>query len=157
MPREPTHACDERPGRTLPALRRHARPRALAACLGLALAASAWAAGGPHAPAATPGRSSEQAYSLALEAQTEKRYPEMIALLREASAAGHVEAQEMLGAALLAGSALYGTQVPPSRCEAHQWFLAAARNGSALGVFYVHLLNQTRGSPAAARCRPGQP
>jgi TPR repeat protein len=109
-------------------------------------------AGAAAHEAPSTGHSAEQVYSLAVEAQTERRYGEMLALLRQAAAAGHLEAQERLGVALLGGKNLYGVQLPGNRCEAHEWFLRAARNGSDLAVFYVHLMNQTRNSPAGSKC-----
>lgn len=71
-----------------------------------------------------------QKFHLALEAQTEGRYEEMVTMLREAGNAGHLGAQEMLPVVLLGGPTLYGPAVTSNRCEAEQWILRALAQGS---------------------------
>lgn len=66
-----------------------------------------------------------QTFQLALEAQTEGHYEQMLTLLRSAGEAEHLAAQEMLGMALLVGPTLYGDAVKADRCEAGQWIRRA--------------------------------
>lgn len=96
------------------------------------------------AHAATP----EQLYQLALEAQSERAYPQMLELLRRSARAGHVEAQEMLGLALLVGPAVYGPAVTADRCEALHWARQAFAQGSPVAWQQLVFLNRTRSAPA---------
>lgn len=89
----------------------------------------------------------EQHFQMALESQSERDYPQMLARLKTAASLGHVEAQETLGVVLLVGSSVYGGAVSADRCEAHRWFLAAARAGSELGRANVEFLNRVRAAP----------
>jgi len=91
--------------------------------------------------------SPEQRFQMALEAQSAREYRTMLALLREAGAAGHVQAQEMLGMVLLAGPVLYGQGIRSDRCEARHWAREAARQGSDIGAQQLHLLNRVRNAP----------
>ncbi len=106
----------------------------LAACAALLLHPAA---------AATP----EQHYQLALEAQSARDYPQMLALLRQSARAGNVEAQEMLALALLAGPAVYGAAVRADRCEAQHWARQAFVQGSLVAWQQLVFLNRVR-SPA---------
>lgn len=88
----------------------------------------------------------DQAYALALEAQTDKDYAGMLQWLRTSAAAGFVPAQELLGIALLGGPALFGNAVRREPCEAHAWFVRAADEGSEIGRMHRDLMNrQLRG------------
>lgn len=93
----------------------------------------------------------EQNYQLALEARTTRDYPAMVDLLRQAASAGNLAAQEMLGATLLAGSALYGDDLDGDACEAMHWARSAAAQGSAAGRHQLIVLNGLRGLPADKR------
>ncbi|WP_326535267.1 sel1 repeat family protein [Pseudorhodoferax sp.] len=114
------------------------RPTLLAACAALLL---------NHAAAATP----EQLYQLALEAQSARAYPQMLDLLRQSARAGNVEAQEMLGLALLAGPAVYGPAVPADRCEATHWVRQAFAQGSLVAWQQLVFLNRARTAAAGQR------
>jgi TPR repeat protein len=101
-------------------------------------------AGPAHATSSTP----EQKYQLALEAQTAREYRTMMTLLRQAAEAGDVEAQEMLGMALLTGRTLYGASVKPDRCEAVVWMRRAAAQGSDYAKHQLMFLNRLRNAPS---------
>lgn len=88
--------------------------------------------------------SPEQTYQLALEARTEGDYRAMLALLRQAAAAGEVAAQELLASVLLLGSGFYGGTVPSARCEALQWGRKAAAQGSLVAQHNLLVLNHLR-------------
>ena len=90
----------------------------------------------------------EQRFQLALEAQADRDYRAMLVQLRQAATEGHAEAQEMLGMVLLAGPALYGTEVKADRCEARRWMLRAASQGSDTARVQLTFLNRLRQSPA---------
>jgi TPR repeat protein len=111
------------------------RPLLLALCTALLLA---------PAQAATP----EQLYQLALEAQSGRAYPQMLELLRQSARAGHVEAQEMLALALLAGPTVYGPAVTADRCEAMHWVRQAFAQGSLVAWQQLVFLNRVRSAPA---------
>lgn len=110
------------------------RPCALALCSALLLS---------QAQATTP----EQLYQLALEAQSDRAYPRMLDLLRQSARAGHVEAQEMLALALLAGPVVYGPAVPADRCEARHWVGQAFAQGSLVAWQQLVFLNRLRTAP----------
>jgi TPR repeat protein len=90
----------------------------------------------------------EQKFQMALEAQTEREYRTMMALLRQAAEAGNLEAQEMLGMALLTGPTLYGNAVKSDRCEAGTWIRRAAAQGSEIGKHQLAFLSRLRQAPA---------
>ena len=120
----------------------------------LALAACALCA------AAAPGRgdpilTAEQHFQLALEAQSHREYPAMLAHSKVAANLGDVQAQEFLGSVLLAGPSIYGRAVRSDRCEALRWFLAAARQGSEVGRANVDFLNRARHAPQGRRICDG--
>jgi TPR repeat protein len=92
----------------------------------------------------------EQRFALALEAQTGKDYPAMLRWLRGSAEAGFRPAQEMLGMALLGGPALFGNTVQRQPCEALDWFIRAADQGSEIGRAHRNLLNR---QPLGRRCR----
>jgi TPR repeat protein len=92
----------------------------------------------------------EQRFALALEAQTEKDYRAMLRWLRTSAEAGFRPAQEMLGMALLGGPALFGNAVQRQPCEALDWFIRAADQGSEIGRAHRNLLNR---QPLGRRCR----
>ena len=99
--------------------------------------------------------SAEQHFQLALEAQSHREYPAMLAHLKVAASLGDVAAQEVLGSVLLAGPSIYGRAVRSDRCEAFRWFLAAARAGSEVGRANVELLNRARNAPQGRRACDG--
>lgn len=90
------------------------------------------------------------ALALALEAQTEKDYRATLRWLRTSAEAGFRPAQEMLGMALLGGPALFGNAVQRQPCEALDWFIRAADQGSEIGRAHRNLLNR---QPLGWRCR----
>ncbi|TWD78592.1 hypothetical protein FB547_107126 [Variovorax beijingensis] len=90
----------------------------------------------------------EQRFQLALEAQAARDYRSMLEQLRQAAAEDHAEAQEMLGMVLLAGPTLYGSAVEADRCEAREWMLRAAAQGSETARVQLAFLNRLRQSPA---------
>ncbi|BEP36921.1 hypothetical protein GmRootV59_38930 [Variovorax sp. V59] len=90
----------------------------------------------------------EQRFQLALEAQAARDYRSMLEQLRQAAAEDHAEAQEMLGMVLLAGSTLYGPAIRADRCEAREWMLRAASQGSETARVQLAFLNRLRQSPA---------
>lgn len=90
----------------------------------------------------------EQRFQLALEAQAARDYRAMLEQLRLSADEGHAEAQEMLGMVLLAGPTLYGPAVKANRCEARQWMLRAASQGSDTAKVQLTFLNRLRQSPA---------
>ena len=107
-----------------------------------------------------PGRgntilSAEQHFQLALEAQSHREYPAMLAHLKVAASLGDIQAQEVLGSVLLAGPAIYGRAIRSDRCEALRWFLAAARAGSEVGRANVEFLNRARNAPQGRRACDG--
>ena len=121
----------------------------LLGCAGMVTHASA-AAPEPGA-AITP----EQNFQLALEAQTAREYRKMMFHLRQAAEAGNVEAQEMLGMALLVGPTLYGSAVKAGRCEAATWMRRAAAQGSDVGKHQLTFLNRLRQAPSGKDvCQP---
>lgn len=127
----------------------------LALCVVLALARGFSLMGDAHAATLNSAalHSPEQVYQMALEAQTERDYPAMLQLLREAADAGEVRAQEMLASVLTAGSSLYGNAIAADLCEARRWAASAAAQGSEVGRHQRRLLSSLR-DPAAepARC-----
>lgn len=90
----------------------------------------------------------EQRFQLALEAQAARDYRSMLEQLRQAAAEDNAEAQEMLGMVLLAGPTLYGSAIKADRCEARQWMLRAASQGSDTARVQLAFLNRLRQSPA---------
>ncbi|BEP50195.1 sel1 repeat family protein [Variovorax paradoxus] len=90
----------------------------------------------------------EQRFQLALEAQAARDYRAMLEQLRQAAAEDHAEAQEMLGMVLLAGPTLYGAAIRADRCEAREWMLRAASQGSETARVQLAFLNRLRQSPA---------
>lgn len=126
------------------------RPNRIGACLSallLSLAATA-----THATSSFPAHelesAPEQIFQMALEAQTARDYRTMLTLLRHAAEASNVQAQEMLGVALLAGPTLYGSAVQPDRCEAGKWMRRAAAQGSEIGKHQLTFLNRLRQAPS---------
>lgn len=109
----------------------------LALARGVSLLGDANASTGTAAPLHTP----EQVYQMALEARTERDYPAMLALLREAGNAGDLRAQELLASTLLAGPALHGGAVAGDACEAAMWARRAAEQGSAVARHQLMMLN----------------
>ena len=112
-----------------------------ALCLAAALAAA-------EPPDAGVVLHAEQRFQLALEAQAARDYRSMLEQLRQAAAEDHAEAQEMLGMVLLAGPTLYGAAIRADRCEARQWMLRAASQGSETARVQLAFLNRLRQSPA---------
>ena len=92
---------------------------------------------------------SDQAFELALEAQSHRDYAEMLQWLRSAAERDHRAAQEMLGVVLLQGPALFGPQVARDPCAARDWLVRAAEQGSEIGRLLRNLLNRQR---AVLRC-----
>ena len=119
---------------------------------GLAFAMLVFAAatsGAKGAPEVMPEwMSHEQKFQLAMEAQTARDYRTMLTLLRQAATQGNVEAQEMLGMALLVGPTLYGAGVKADRCEAGLWLRKAVAQGSEVGKVQLDFLNRLRQSPS---------
>lgn len=118
--------------------------RALWAALTMGLACTT---AGADRPPAEPSR--EQAYALALEAQTGRDYPAMLQWLRQAAAQGLVPAQELLGVVLLGGPQLLGPTMDAAPCEALAWFRQAADQGSGTGRLHRDLLQR---QAFGARC-----
>ena len=121
-------------------------------CLVLALMRGASLMGDAQAAtnAQAPQHSPEQTYQLALEARTERDYPAMLALLREAGSAGDVRAQELLGSVLLAGPTLYGASIQSDVCEAASWSRRAAGQGSEVARHQLNVLNGLRNTAGGA-------
>jgi TPR repeat protein len=117
----------------------------VAATVAIALASMPTGAAGNAAVPLTP----EQRFALALEAQTAKDYHAMLRWLRTSAEAGFRPAQEMLGMALLGGPALFGNAVQRQPCEALEWFIRAADQGSEIGRAHRNLLNR---QPLGRRC-----
>lgn len=90
----------------------------------------------------------DQNFRMAVEAQSESNYPEMMLLLRKSAEAGHVGAQEMLGTVLLVGHTLYGSAVSMDRCEAFEWMRLAAIQGSEVGKYQLTFLSRLRNAPS---------
>jgi TPR repeat protein len=90
----------------------------------------------------------EQNLQMGLEAQSAREYRTMLNRLRESASHGNVEAQEMLGMALLVGPTLYGPTVKANRCEAGLWLRKAVAQGSAVGKVQLDFLNRLRQSPS---------
>lgn len=133
-----------------------ARLRVVPAALLLAWAAAAL----PQAfagPRADPGEGTpEQTFQLALEAQAAREYRAMVGLLRQAAQGGNLDAQEMLGMALLAGPVVYGSAVKADRCEAWRWMHRAAAQGSEVAQYQLSFLNRLRQGPGGkAACLEG--
>lgn len=99
------------------------------------------------APAPAVKSTPEQQYQMALEAQSAREYRTMMKLLRQSAEAGNLEAQEMLGIALLSGPTLYGNAVKSDRCEAGNWTRRAAAQGSDIGKHQLTFLNRLRQAP----------
>ncbi|QIL82787.1 sel1 repeat family protein [Diaphorobacter sp. HDW4A] len=118
----------------------------LALCTVLALSRGISLVGDAQAAdlASSPTHSPEQVYQMALEARTERDYPAMLRLLREAGDAGEVRAQELLASVLLVGPGLYGNAVTTDPCEASRWAHRAAMQGSEVGKHQRVLLNGMR-------------
>jgi len=91
-----------------------------------------------------------QTFQLALEAQTNGHYDEMLTLLRSAAGANHLPAQEMLGMALLVGPTLYGDGVKADRCEAGQWIRRALAQGSDVARYQWAFMGRVRQAPAGS-------
>ena len=109
-----------------------------------AMATQAASAAPTHEVESTP----EQKFQMALEAQTAREYRTMLTLLRQAAEASNLEAQEMLGMALLIGPTLYGSAVKSDRCEAGNWMRRAAAQGSDIGKHQLTFLNRLRQAPS---------
>ena len=92
-----------------------------------------------------------QTFQLALEAQTEGHYEQMLTLLRSAGESDHLAAQEMLGMALLVGPTLYGDAVKADRCEAGQWIGRALAQGSEVARYQWAFLGRVRQVPPGDR------
>ncbi|MGE0800938.1 MAG: sel1 repeat family protein [Lautropia sp.] len=128
----------------------HGSARWLAALLLCLQAVVSARAGGPIA--VTP----EQTYQLALEARTERDYPAMLSLLRQAARADDLPALELLGSVLLTGSALYGDAVRADPCEAAYWIRRALLQGSFVARHQSIVLNALRDLPEERRdCSAG--
>jgi TPR repeat protein len=110
----------------------------------LCLVAALCAASPPDASAQVHA---QQRYQMALEAQADRDYRGMLALLRQAAQEGSAEAQEMLGMVLLTGPTLYGMAVQADRCEAGEWMRRAAAQGSETAKVQLGFLNRLRASP----------
>lgn len=102
------------------------------------------AAGPPHQPALWSTLTSDQVFQLALEARTERDYPAMLTLLRQAGNDGHLQAQETLSSVLLSGANLYGNAIAANPCEAEQWAQRAALQGSAVARHLKTVMNGMR-------------
>lgn len=118
-----------------------------AALLLLSAAAAVHAAPASKAASPSPWPSPEQNFQMALEAQSAGDFGEMLMLLRKAASQGSVEAQELLGMALLVGPTLYGRGVKADRCEAGLWLRKAVAQGSEAGKVQLEFLNRLRQSP----------
>ena len=118
----------------------------LGLCVVLALLRGVTLMGEAHAATNdfTAQTAPEQTYQMALEARTERDYPAMLDLLREAGNAGDVRAQEMLASVLLAGPSLYGDAVASNLCEADLWARRAADQGSEAAKHQRAVLNGLR-------------
>ncbi len=132
------------PSTPLPRTGWRACVRLALACGALALGAAAIAAPQASAQRLTP----EQELQLALEAQSARDYRTMLTMLRRSATAGDVQAQELLGLALLVGPTLYGPAVKANRCEAGLWLRKAAAQGSEVGRWQLDFLNRLRSAPA---------
>lgn len=114
-------------------------------CFGLAsLTAHLLAEASPSTAVST----ADQNFHMAIEAQSEKNYAEMVRLLRKSAETGHMEAQEMLGTVLLVGPTLYGSAVKMDRCEASEWMRLAALQGSEIGKYHLTFLNRLKHAPS---------
>ena len=115
----------------------------LGLCVVLALARGASLMGDAQAASHNdqPQHSPEQVYQMALEARTERDYPAMLQLLREAGNAGDVRAQELLASVLIGGPSLYGQSIAADPCEASQWAQRSAAQGSEVGKHQRTLLS----------------
>ena len=124
----------------------HRVGRAGLLCAALAGAAAAGARHGidPALPL-TP----EQAFSLALEAETQRDRAAVLHWLRRAAQADLLPAQEMLGVVLMQGLLPAGEPRVQERCEARDWFHRAAQQGSAIGRMHRDFINR---SPEGRRC-----
>ncbi|MBF5005386.1 sel1 repeat family protein [Diaphorobacter caeni] len=127
----------------------------LALCTALALARGVSVIGDAQAADLTspPTHSPEQVYQMALEARTERDYPAMLRLLREAGEAGEVRAQELLASVLLADPGLHGNAIATDPCEARRWALRAAAQGSEVGKHQRALIHGMR--DASRSCAAG--
>lgn len=138
-----TISCANATGRPL-----HTAGSKLQWCACLLLASVALAA---QAAAGTVGVdiaiTPEQRYQMALEAQAAREYRSMMSLLRQSAEAGNMQAQEMLGVALLVGPTLYGAAVKADRCEAGAWLRRAVAQGSEAGKYPLDFLNRLRQAP----------
>ncbi|WP_297755984.1 sel1 repeat family protein [Hydrogenophaga sp.] len=105
-------------------------------------------ANGAAAPLPAPRVSTEQQFQLALEAQSAREYRAMLLWLRRAATAGDVQAQEMLGLALLVGPTLYGPAIKADRCEAGHWLARASAQGSEAARVSLDFLNRLRLAPS---------
>ncbi|MBQ1765561.1 MAG: sel1 repeat family protein [Aquincola sp.] len=121
--------------------------RCLAALVLLVVAAATSSAEEPRRTSPA-WANAEQQLQLALEAQTAGEFDTMLRLLRQSAAQGHVEAQELLGWALLVGPTLYGRAVKTDRCEAGLWLREALVQGSAVAKLQLDFLNRLRHSPS---------
>jgi len=94
----------------------------------------------------------EQAFSLALEAETMRDRAAVLHWLRRAASADLMPAQEMLGVVLMHGVLPAGGPAARESCEAREWFNRAAEQGSAIGRMHRDFINR---SPAGRRCGRG--
>lgn len=123
---------------------------ALCGLLACAGAAGGAAPGhGPHDIDLAQPLTPEQAFSLALEAETQRDRPAVLHWLRRAARAELLPAQEMLGVVLMQGVLPAGEPRPQERCEARDWFHRAALQGSAIGRMHRDFINR---SPEGRRC-----
>lgn len=99
-----------------------------------------------------PVITAEQAYQLALEAETSAEWPEMLNWLEFAARRGYLPAQEHLAIALLSGDKLYGWPLSPNPCAAFRWFNHASEAGSEIGELYKRLLLRSRNRNGIRRC-----
>ena len=117
-------------------------------CAGLAGAATATASE-LHGIDPALSLTREQAFSLALEAETQRDRAAVLHWLRRAAHADLRPAQEMLGVVLMQGLLPAGEPQLQERCEAREWFHRAAQQGSAIGRMHRDFINR---SPEGRRC-----
>ncbi|WP_225781612.1 sel1 repeat family protein [Xenophilus sp. Marseille-Q4582] len=118
------------------------RPSAAAGLLFTGLAALTAAAGPVHGIDPALPLTREQAFSLALEADTQRDRAAVLHWLRRAARADLLPAQEMLGVVLMQGLLPAGAEGARARCEARDWFHRAAQQGSAIGRMHRDLINR---------------
>lgn len=125
------------------------RPWAAAGLLFVGLAALAAAASPVHGIDPALPLTREQAFSLALEADTQRDRAAVLHWLRRAAQADLLPAQEMLGVVLMQSRLPAGEPRLQERCEARDWFHRAALQGSAIGRMHRDFINR---SPEGRRC-----